>query len=397
MNDALFIETVWQEARELYRDMPWRRQVDPYYVLVSEIMLQQTQVDRVVPKFEQFIGRFPTITALARAPLADVLVMWSGLGYNRRARFLHQAARRIVEVYGGTIPMVHKELMTLPGVGANTAGALLAYSANIPTVFIETNIRTVYFYHYFPDRETVGDDELRELVARTVDQEHPREWYWALMDYGAALKRRGVGAVSKSRHYKRQSPLKGSVREVREVMRYVMIGTVLMALAGAFFTLLLTAPVSAQSVSLPDSQLVRIQSNCVSAKATLNQLHASDALLRVNRGQVYESVVTKLMDPFATRLGNNGLDNKATSAVATSYRSALDTFRTDYRQYEQKLSSAVRVDCQAQPADFYVATEEARALRKKVHEDVLRLNLLIDDYRSATKDFLLNYQRVSGK
>ena len=210
-----FQEIIWQKGRELFRDMPWRTDTRPYYVMVSEIMLQQTQVDRVVPKFEAFIERFPTVEHLSNASLGDVLQMWSGLGYNRRAKFLHEAAIKIIGEYGGTFPETEKELVSLPGVGVNTAGAILAYSFNQPAIFIETNIRTVYFYHFFLEHDEVTDTELRAVVEASVDTEHPRQWYWAMMDYGSYLKHQGIGQNNKSRHYKKQSPLKGSVREVR--------------------------------------------------------------------------------------------------------------------------------------------------------------------------------------
>lgn len=210
-----FQEIIWQKGRELFRNMPWRADTRPYYVMVSEIMLQQTQVDRVIPKFEAFIAAFPTVESLAKASLAEVLQLWSGLGYNRRAKFLHEAAQKIVKEYDGTFPETQAELVSLPGVGVNTAGAILAYSFNQPSIFIETNVRTVYFYHFFEDNEEVSDVELKTVVEATVDTEHPREWYWALMDYGTYLKRQGVGKNNKSKHYKKQSPLKGSVREVR--------------------------------------------------------------------------------------------------------------------------------------------------------------------------------------
>ncbi len=210
-----FQEIIWQKGRELFRDMPWRQDTQPYFVMVSEIMLQQTQVERVIPKFNAFIERFPTIADLANASLGDVLLMWSGLGYNRRAKFLHEAAKKIVNEFHGVFPETEKELITLPGIGVNTAGAILAYSFNKPSLFIETNIRTVYFYHFFTEQAEVSDMELREIVEATVDNEHPREWYWALMDYGSYLKRQGIGQNNKSKHYKKQSPLKGSVREVR--------------------------------------------------------------------------------------------------------------------------------------------------------------------------------------
>lgn len=210
-----FQEIIWQKGRELFREMPWRENTQPYYVMVSEIMLQQTQVDRVIPKFEAFMERFPSIDALAKASLAEVLQLWSGLGYNRRAKFLHEAAQKISTEYNGTFPETKEELIKLPGVGINTAGAMLAYSFNKPEIFIETNVRTVYFYHFFLDHEEVSDTELRAVVEATIDTEHPREWYWALMDYGSYLKRQGIGQNNKSRHYKKQAPLKGSVREVR--------------------------------------------------------------------------------------------------------------------------------------------------------------------------------------
>lgn len=215
MNTTDFQELVWEKARELYRDMPWRRDTRPYYVLVSEIMLQQTQVDRVVPKFEAFIEAFPDVTSLARATLAQVLQLWSGLGYNRRAKFLHEAAQKIIRDFDGRFPNTQEGLVSLPGVGVNTAGAILAYSFNQQVVFIETNVRTVYFHHYFEDRTDVSDRELKEVLEQTVDTEHPREWYWAIMDYGSYLKKQGVGRNDKSRHYRKQSALKGSIREVR--------------------------------------------------------------------------------------------------------------------------------------------------------------------------------------
>lgn len=215
MNIQEFQDIIWQQGRELYRDMPWRQNTDPYFVLVSELMLQQTQVDRVIPKFQAFIKAFPTMKDLAGASLAEVLTCWSGLGYNRRAKFLHEAARHIMDDFKGIIPDRLEKLVQLPGVGPNTAGAILAYSFNQPVIFIETNIRTVYFYHFFEDASLVSDTQIKEMVVRTVDHEHPREWYWALMDYGAWLKKQGAGRIDHSKHYKKQTPLKGSLREIR--------------------------------------------------------------------------------------------------------------------------------------------------------------------------------------
>lgn len=215
MKQDEFTAYIQRRGRELYRAMPWRDDVRPYYILVSEIMLQQTQVSRVVPKFTAFIARFPDITSLARAPLSEVLTLWSGLGYNRRAKFLHQAAQHIVTMRHGEFPQDMAGLLALPGVGKNTAGAILVYAYNQPAYFIETNIRTVYLHHFFADVDQVDDTQLYELLLQTVPQDSPREFYWALMDYGTYLKASGVRNIAKSRHYRKQSPLEGSHRQMR--------------------------------------------------------------------------------------------------------------------------------------------------------------------------------------
>ncbi len=208
-----FTEIIQEQGHRLFRTMPWREDTRPYYVLVSELMLQQTQVERVIPAFERFIHRFPDEQTLAAAPLADVLTIWQGLGYNRRAKFLHMAAQQIVQ--HGQFPVTHDTLIALPGVGENTAGAILAYAFNEPAIFIETNVRTVYMHHFFDGVDTVTDKQIREKVIETIDSEHPREFYWALMDYGSYLKRQGVSQNHRSHGYKKQSPLEGSVRQMR--------------------------------------------------------------------------------------------------------------------------------------------------------------------------------------
>lgn len=212
METRLFQELVWVKARELYRDMPWRDEPSFYHVLVSELMLQQTQVSRVLVKFAEFMRAFPTITDLAQAPLADVLRVWQGLGYNRRAKFLHEAAKYVV-AHGQ--PTTREDLEKLPGVGRNTAGALMNYVYEVPTAFVETNIRTVFLNHFFASQKSVADTDILGLVDTTMDREHSRQWFWALMDYGVWLKAQGAGKLDMSRHYRKQSPLKGSVREVR--------------------------------------------------------------------------------------------------------------------------------------------------------------------------------------
>jgi A/G-specific adenine glycosylase len=215
MNSSEFSTLLWEQARLLYREMPWRQDTRPYYILVSEIMLQQTQVDRVVPKFEAFIAQFPDEKSLAQASLADVLQLWSGLGYNRRAKFLHEAAKYIIDENAGKFPTTKDALLKLPGVGQNTAGAILTYAYNEAVPFIETNVRTVYIHHFFEDGDKISDKEIASKLIETIDHEHPREFYWALMDYGSWLKRQGLGRLAQSKHYKKQSPLKGSVREIR--------------------------------------------------------------------------------------------------------------------------------------------------------------------------------------
>ncbi len=224
MNHDEFVNEVMRRGKDLYRDMPWRINFKPYYVLVSEMMLQQTQVERVIPKFESFILAFPNIESLAKASLADVLREWQGLGYNRRAKYLHETAKMIVA--NGKFPHRQKELVVLPGVGKNTAGAILAYAYNQPAIFVETNIRAVYIGHFFAKKNDVDDSSIRELLEQTIDKKHPREFYWALMDYGTWLKKQGV-QPGQSRHYKKQVPLKGSIREVRgQIVRILSHGDI---------------------------------------------------------------------------------------------------------------------------------------------------------------------------
>ena len=214
MNQQLS-ETVWQYYREHSRAMPWRDDPTFYHVLVSEIMLQQTQVERVRVKYDEFMARFPSVEKLADAKLSEVLKLWQGLGYNRRAKFLHDAAKRIA---AEGQPRTFNQMVDLPGIGKNTAGALMNYVYNSPTAFVETNIRTVYFHHFFPDALEVHDRELLELVESTMDRENPREWFWALMDYGTFLKKQGYGRLSTSKHYKKQSKLEGSLRQMRGII-----------------------------------------------------------------------------------------------------------------------------------------------------------------------------------
>lgn len=210
-----FRNTVWSYSIDHHRSMPWREDTRPYYVLVSEFMLQQTQVPRVMEKFGPFIERFPDFATLANAPLADVIEQWSGLGYNRRAKFLKNCAEVVQFQYGGLLPRDQKALVGLPGIGAATAAAVLTYTYNICLPYIETNVRTVLLHHFFPEINNVADSELLKVAQLCWDDERPREWCWALMDYGTFLKKTAGNANKRSKHYARQSKFEGSDRQQR--------------------------------------------------------------------------------------------------------------------------------------------------------------------------------------
>lgn len=208
--------------------LPWRKTKDPYKILVSEVMLQQTQVDRVLPKYERFIGKWGTLRELVRAPLGDVLKEWQGLGYNRRAKKLHECAKEVSDKHEGKFPKTFEELKALPGIGPYTAGAVMAFAYNKPVPIIETNIRTVYIHHFFQDESLVSDAEIVQSIGLTLDQENPREWYWALMDYGAYLKKTIGNQNHKSKHYTKQPKFDGSDRQIR--------GAIITALTGKSHT-----------------------------------------------------------------------------------------------------------------------------------------------------------------
>jgi len=210
-----FRERVWAHYATQGRQMAWREAPSPYNVVISEVMLQQTQVDRVRQKFAEWIARWNGFETLSGASTAEVLTAWQGLGYNRRALWIKELADRVVGEHGGVLPASQAELTQFRGIGPNTAGAILAYAHNLPVVFIETNIRRVFIHEFFPDEEGVSDTDILPLVERVLDVEHPREWYWALMDYGAMLSREVVNPNRRSRHYTKQSAFEGSHRQLR--------------------------------------------------------------------------------------------------------------------------------------------------------------------------------------
>jgi A/G-specific adenine glycosylase len=204
--------------------MPWRETRDPYRILVSEVMLQQTQVDRVRAKYAEFLGAFPDVAALASASLEQVLRAWQGLGYNRRAVALQRTARLLLRDHGGSVPEEQEALLALPGIGPATAAAIRAFAFGAPSVFIETNIRRVFIHEFFPGRDAVADAEVLPLVAASLDRRRPREWYYALMDYGAALARRVENPNRRSRQHVRQPPFAGSDRQVRGAILRALVG-----------------------------------------------------------------------------------------------------------------------------------------------------------------------------
>jgi A/G-specific adenine glycosylase len=197
------------------RSFPWRGNVTPWGVMVSEFMLQQTQTERVRLFFERWMKQWTTPALLMDASLEDVLREWIGLGYNRRCRFLKECAHIICAEYGGNVPDTPAKLIQLPGVGVYTAGAIACFAYNYPSVFIETNIRAAMLHFFFKGETAVADKVLVPLLEETLDRENPRQWYWALMDYGAVLKKTGENPSRRSAHYTKQSAFVGSFRQLR--------------------------------------------------------------------------------------------------------------------------------------------------------------------------------------
>ena len=238
-----FVEFVAKKGCELYRDLPWRRTYDPYAIWISEVMLQQTQVSRVDGRWQRWLEHFPTVDALAAAAPSDVLEEWQGLGYNRRALSVHRAAQAISEA-GGIFPQDPKELVKLPGIGPATAAGIRAFAFNLHGVYLETNVRTVFLHELYPQAEGVPDSELVPLVELTcpvsvtdavnvVDADGaangaaaeltPRSWYYALLDYGAYLKKTIPNPSRRSKSHVKQSRFEGSHRQKRAELLRVLL------------------------------------------------------------------------------------------------------------------------------------------------------------------------------
>jgi A/G-specific adenine glycosylase len=223
-----FTAYIWDFYAHNRRSFMWRTTQNPYHIVVSELMLQQTQTYRVEPKFKEFIAALPTFHALAHVPLSTVLGLWQGLGYNRRGKYLHELAQQIEVQHDGILPNTPEQLVQLPGIGPNTAGSICAFAYNKPVVFVETNIRTVFLHTFFQHKAGVHDQKLLPLIERTLDRSNPREWYYALMDYGAYLKKNVPNPNRNSAHYAKQSSFKGSDRQIRgAVIRLLTQGPLL--------------------------------------------------------------------------------------------------------------------------------------------------------------------------
>lgn len=221
LTPAIFLEQLWQFYSQNGRhDMRWRQDTQPYYVLLSEVMLQQTQVERVKQKFAEFITLFPDWQSLANASQTQVVLAWQGLGYNRRALYLHRTAQIVSKEYQGKLPKQASELQELPGIGPNTAGAILAFAYNTPIVFIETNIRRVLLHEFFPEKTDVTDTEIIPILKKIIrllpqSKFTPQTFYWAMMDYGTFLKQQVPNPNRRSKHYTKQSQFEGSDRQLR--------------------------------------------------------------------------------------------------------------------------------------------------------------------------------------
>ena len=215
MDVEIFQSIVKNFYKKFGREFPWRETDDPYRIWLSEVMLQQTQTDRVVPKYMVFITRFPKIEELAEAEFSEVLSYWQGLGYNRRALNLHACAKEVVRNYDGNFPPTIESLEKLPGIGPYTARAVATFGFDQVVPFIETNIRTVYLHHFFVDEVKVSDKTILEKIEITIDKKDSRNWFYALMDYGVYLKKTVGNLNVRSKHYVKQSKFEGSNRQIR--------------------------------------------------------------------------------------------------------------------------------------------------------------------------------------
>lgn len=210
-----FQDKVWKHYKEHKRKLSWRQTKSDYHIVVSEFMLQQTQVARVVPKYEAFIQAFPNWQSLANASYGHVYKYWQGLGYNRRARYLRDLAKIIVRDYQAKLPSDETVLLTLPGIGPATASAIKAFVFNQATVYLETNVRSVYLHEFYSEQRRAPDAQLKLLIGQTMPKKSIRDWYYALLDYGVYIKQTYGNPNIRSKSYVVQSKFHGSKRELR--------------------------------------------------------------------------------------------------------------------------------------------------------------------------------------
>jgi len=219
----IFQDLIYSYYKNYGRDFPFRNTITPYNVLVSEIMLQQTQTGTVSEKFLKFTELYPNFISLAETPLENILKAWQGLGYNRRAVALKKIAEIVIREYNGELPNSLDALKSFPQIGHNTASSIIIFAFNEPAIFIETNIRRVFLYFFFSQKQSVKDKEILPLIHDTMDIKNPRNWYYALMDYGVMLKKKHPELNKKSAHYRKQSQFKGSNREIRGKILKVLL------------------------------------------------------------------------------------------------------------------------------------------------------------------------------
>jgi A/G-specific adenine glycosylase len=245
------------------RDLPWRRTIDPYAVLVSEIMLQQTQAPRVVPKFAEFLAVYPRLEDLAEAPLDDVLRLWKGLGYNNRARRLRDCAAAAVAAAGGgptELPRSFDGLRELPGIGPYTARAVLVFAHNEDVAAVDANVRRV-LTHELSLPVDLGDRELQKVAETLLLRGRSRDWHNALMDYGAlVLTARATGIAPRTR----QGAFEGSRRWYRSRLLQALLDRGPQRLDQLAVALDVTPDVAAELADLLTSDgLVRRDGDCV--------------------------------------------------------------------------------------------------------------------------------------
>ncbi|NTV21614.1 MAG: Fe-S cluster assembly protein HesB [Chlorobium limicola] len=203
------------------RSFPWRETRDRYAVMVSEIMLQQTQADRVVPKFTAWMGRFPDVAALASAPLRDVLALWSGLGYNSRGQRLQSCARMVTERFGGVVPAAPAELKTLPGIGDYTCRSIPVFADNLDVAAVDTNIRRIIIHEFALPEET-SKRSIQIAAEQLLPPGRSRDWHNALMDYGSLCLTSRITGI---RPLTKQSKFRGSKRWYRGMIMKELVAS----------------------------------------------------------------------------------------------------------------------------------------------------------------------------